>query len=543
MSTEVTGELFVAGGRRFGQAGQLRAFDPVEGTEIEPVFGLASRDDAEEAAAAAADAFRSYRAVPAGVRAEFLRSIASGLQGARDELVSRATRETGLSVGRLGGEVTRTANQLRLFAAVLDETSTEGIRIDPSVPERSPLPRPDIRQRRVPLGPVVVFGASNFPFAFSTAGGDTAAALAAGCPVIVKGHHAHPGTGELVADIVVGAARAHGLADGVFQVLLGSGRGVGVALVEDARIQAVGFTGSRSGGLALTAAAQARPVPIPVYAEMSSVNPVFVLPSAADARRGEDFAASLALGSGQFCTNPGLVFVPVGTRGDAFVTAAAAAVGAGSGQPMLSPQIHAAFVDGCAVLAAHSTQVAHGVSGIGDYAPAPRLFETTLADFLSDERLRAEVFGAAGLIVRYDDVAQLLALVPELEGQLTATIHVDLDGSSAVERTAARQLVSELELRVGRVLFGGWPTGVEVGHAMVHGGPFPATSDGRSTSVGSLSIERFQRPVAYQGFPQELLPSVLQDDTNRMTVHRVDGRLVLPEGGGYSPPVELLEQR
>lgn len=396
------------------------------------------------------------------------------------------------------------------------------MRIDPAQPDRAPLPRADIRQRMVPLGPVAVFGASNFPLAFSTAGGDTASALAAGCPVVVKGHPAHPRAGVLVARAVTRAVAAAGLPAGVFSFVLDEGIEVGQQLVTDPRITAVGFTGSRGGGLALVAAAAARPVPIPVYAEMSSINPVVVLPGAI-ASGAEDLAAayvdSLTLGSGQFCTNPGLLFLPKGEDGDLFLAAAGRAVASATGTPMLTPGIARAYEAGTERQAGADgvTVVATGTAGGTADAPAPQLVEAGAEhlDAVSDE-----VFGASGVVVRYDALDDLLPRLAELEGQLTATVQA----ADSDEADAAR-LVEVLELKVGRILFNGWPTGVEVGHAMVHGGPFPATSDGRSTSVGSLAIDRFQRPVAYQDVPAAIQPAAVRDDNPWGLTRRVDGRL------------------
>ncbi|TFH87816.1 aldehyde dehydrogenase (NADP(+)), partial [Billgrantia azerbaijanica] len=374
------------------------------------------------------------------------------------------------------------------------------------------------------LGPVAVFGASNFPLAFSVAGGDTAAALAAGCPVVVKGHSAHPGTSELVGRAVQAAVAQCGLPEGVFSLLFGSGHEIGQALVADPRIQAVGFTGSRRGGTALMATAQARPQPIPVYAEMSSINPVFLLPEALAARRqaiAEGFVASLTLGAGQFCTNPGLLIGLSGPSLDAFVKAAGEAVKASAAQTMLTPGIHAAYEDGVGALAAHPQvrEVARGLAGDGPHECRAALFATRAADFLADEALQAEVFGASGLVVECADADEMQRVAEALEGQLTATLQLD-DGDLPL----ARRLLPLLERKAGRVLANGWPTGVEVCHAMVHGGPYPATSDGRTTSVGSAAIQRFLRPVCYQALPAALLPEALRDGNPLGVTRLVDGK-------------------
>ena len=482
------------------------------------------RADVAGATTAAAEAFGAYRATCPEERSAFLEAVAVEIEADKDAIVPEAVRETGLPEGRIAGEVGRTTGQLRMFASVVRQGDHLGVRIDPALPDRAPLPRADIRQRMVPLGPVAVFGASNFPLAFSTAGGDTASALAAGCPVVVKGHPAHPVTGTLVARAITRAVEKSGLPAGTFSFVLG-GVETGQELVRDPRIAAVGFTGSRGGGLALVRAAAAREVPIPVYAEMSSINPVVVLPGALDGdvdALATAYVGSLTLGAGQFCTNPGLLFLPSGEQGDRFLRAAGKAVSAASGQPMLTPGIAEAYASGTASL--------RGTEGIrlvgqgtadGDHAPAPAIYEAP-AELLAldDGTVTDEVFGASGVVVRFDDVADLLPRLEGLEGQLTATVH-----ATDADTKDAAALLPVLELKAGRILFNGWPTGVEVGHAMVHGGPFPATSDSRSTSVGSLAIERFQRPVAYQDVPAALLPQAVRDDNPWGLLRRLDGDL------------------
>jgi 2,5-dioxopentanoate dehydrogenase len=519
---EVRGISIVAGEEVRGSVGTLRAFAASSGEPVEPAFGLVGTVELERATTAAAEAFRTYRATTPTERADFLARVAEEVELDRDAIVSRAMLESGLPEARLVGEFRRTTGQLRLFADVVRQGDHLGVRVDPALPERSPLPRPDLRQRMVPLGPVAVFGPSNFPLAFSTAGGDTASALAAGCPVVVKGHPAHPGTGELVARAVTRAVAAAGLSPGVFSFVLGEGNPFGQALVTDPRIKAVGFTGSRGGGLALVAAAAGRREPIPVYAEMSSVNPVVMLPGALEERDTAELArgyvASLTLGAGQYCTNPGLVFVPAGDAGDQFVEAAGHAVRAAVGQPMLTPAIAEAYRAGVERLGASPgvTRLAEGSPGEGSGCPAPTL---SLANGLTDEAV-AEVFGASSVVVRYDDVERLADQLGQLEGQLTATVHY-----APKDAAAARLLLPVLEDLAGRILFNGWPTGVEVSHAMVHGGPFPATSDARSTSVGTRAIERFQRPVCYQDVPDEVLPDAVRDDNPWKLTRRVDGRV------------------
>jgi alpha-ketoglutaric semialdehyde dehydrogenase len=487
---------------------------------------VTSTPDVVAATTAAAEAFTSFRATSPQERADFLEGVAAEIEADRDAIIEAAVAESRLAVGRITGEVGRTTGQLRMFADVVRRGDHLGVRIDPAQPDREPLPRADIRQRMVPLGPVAVFGASNFPLAFSTAGGDTASALAAGCPVVVKGHPAHPRAGMLVARAVTRAVQEAGLHPGTFSFVLGEGIQLGQDLVEDPRIKAVGFTGSRGGGLALVATAARRREPIPVYAEMSSINPVVVLPaSLAEADLptfAQAYVGSLTLGAGQFCTNPGLIFVPHGERGDAFVAEVAAAVASSTGQTMLTPDIAEAYASGIGRLTDVEgvRVVASGSSG-DDHAPAPIVTETSV-DVLTatGSAVADEVFGASGVVVRYDSVEALLPRLDDLEGQLTATVHATADDADD-----AALLLPVLELKAGRVLFNGWPTGVEVGHAMVHGGPFPATSDSRSTSVGSLAIERFQRPVAYQDVPPGLLPEAVRDDNPWGLTRRVDGEL------------------
>ena len=486
-----------------------------------PVHGPA---DVEAACAAAAAAFQPYRSGDLEARAAFLERIGAEIMAIGDVLIQTALRETGLPSARLEGERARTVGQLMFFADVVRQGRWLGLRVDRALPDRQPMPRPDLRLRMVPLGPVAVFGASNFPFAFSTAGGDTASALAAGCPVVVKGHPAHPGTGELVAAAVRRAAEACGMPQGVFGHLSGPGNELGQALVQDPRIAAVGFTGSRGGGLALLRLAQARPVPIPVYAEMSSINPVLLMPNALAARGaalGAAFVGSLTMGAGQFCTNPGLLLAIEGEGLEAFVASAREALGQAAGAPMLTSGIHAAYGQGIAALAAHDRveTIARGQVGAGVTCGQAALFATTADAFLADEALGHEVFGAASLLVRCRDEAEMARVLEAAEGQLTATIQMD---EGDVELAA--RLVPILELKAGRILANGWPTGVEVAHAMVHGGPYPATSDARTTSVGSLAIERFLRPVSYQNLAADLLPPELRDEPGGEFPRLIEGR-------------------
>ncbi|PKG46834.1 MULTISPECIES: aldehyde dehydrogenase (NADP(+)) [Halomonadaceae] len=518
------GKLLIGQQAISGQQADIQAVNPATGEKLSPPYPGGSKAEVEQACALAEAAFDSYRETGLEARATFLETIAAEIEGIGDELVERAMAETGLPRPRIEGERGRTCGQLRLFASVVRAGEWLDVRIDPAMPDREPLPRADLRQRHIGLGPVAVFGASNFPLAFSVAGGDTASALAAGCPVVVKGHSAHPGTSELVGRAIQRAVAACKLPEGVFSLLFGSGKEIGQALVADPRIQAVGFTGSRSGGTALMATAQARPQPIPVYAEMSSINPVFLLPEALKARGkaiAEGFVGSLNMGAGQFCTNPGLVIAVEGPELDAFVAAAGEAVKGSAGQTMLTPGIHDAYQQGVGRLASHAkvTEVARGQAGETAHPCQAGLFVTQAEAFLSDPELQEEVFGSTSLVIACADAQEVARVAAQLEGQLTITLQMD-DGDLAT----AKQLLPTLERKAGRILANGWPTGVEVCHAMVHGGPYPATSDSRTTSVGSAAIFRFLRPVCYQALPEGLLPEAIRDGNPAGVSRLVDGK-------------------
>ncbi|MBO9708759.1 MAG: aldehyde dehydrogenase (NADP(+)) [Caulobacter sp.] len=522
----ITGELLIGGAARPGTGGSIQAIDPSTGESLAPAFGGATAADLDEACALAAAAFGPYRHTSPEQRAAFLETVAAKIEAIGDDLIVRAMAETGLPRPRLEGERGRTVGQLRMFAGVLRDGGWLEARIDPAQPDRKPLPRPDLRLRNVPLGPVAVFGASNFPLAFSVAGGDTASALAAGCPVVVKAHPAHPGTSELVGRAIQEAVKEAGLPAGVFALLHDAGVEISQGLVADPRIKAAGFTGSRRAGLALTAIAQGRPEPIPFYAEMSSINPVLLLPAALKARGpaiAPDFVAALTQGAGQFCTNPGLLLGIDGPELDAFLAATAEVIAKAPAGQMLTPGICKAFSHGVKALAETSgvDEVAHGLEG-GHGQGRAALFSVDAATFLATPHLQDEIFGAASLVVRAKDLAQLTQVITALEGQLTIAVHAD-----EADADLARALLPSLELKAGRVLFNGFGTGVEVGHAMVHGGPFPSTSDSRTTSVGSLAIFRFLRPVSYQNVPAALLPAELQDANPLGIARRVDGKVVL----------------
>jgi len=521
----LTGDLFIASKRVHRDGPGFQAVAASTGTPLEPSFSMATKDDVEAAAAAAEAAFPIYSNLPREKRAAFLEAIAEEIDALGETLTERAMQESGLPHARLTGERGRTSGQLRLFAKELRLGEYLRARIDHAIPDRQPAPKPDLRLRMIPVGPVVVFGASNFPLAFSVAGGDTASALAAGCPVIVKGHSAHPGTSELVAGAIERAVARTGMPAGVFSLINGAGSEVGASLVSHPVVKAVGFTGSRGGGTALMKLAASRPVPIPVYAEMSSINPVFLLPAALESRAealGKGYIASLTMGAGQFCTNPGLVLALESPALDRFLAAATEAVSGVAAQTMLTPGILKAYEQGVARWAAAPglNQIAQGQEGSASCGRAA-LFTMTGADFIADPSHAEEVFGAASLLVRCATIEELLKVVALLEGQLTATLHLD-DADTEV----AAQLLPLLERLAGRILANGWPTGVEVTDAQVHGGPFPSTADGRSTSVGTLAIDRFLRPVAYQDLPAALLPADLRDGDAGIP-RRIDGKPTL----------------
>lgn len=514
------GKLFIGQEAVTGNSAAIHAVNPATGEQLGPAYAGAGAAEVDQACQLAMEAFDIYRETSLEDRSVFLETVAREIEAIGDDLIQRAMAETGLPQARLEGERGRTCAQLRLFASVVRAGDWLGVRVDPAVPDRQPMPRADLRLRHIALGPIAVFGASNFPLAFSVAGGDTASALAAGCPVIVKAHSAHPGTSELVGRAVQQAVAKCQLPDGVFSLLFGSGREVGGALVADHRIKAVGFTGSRSGGAALMKIAQQRKEPIPVYAEMSSINPVFLLPSAL-AARGEAmaaaFVASVNMGAGQFCTSPGLVIAEKSKALDAFVAKAGEAVAQSASQTMLTPGIYDAYQQGIGRLSSNNKvrEVARGHVGERPNQCQSALFVTAAANFLDDEVLQEEVFGSTSLVVECNDNAEMKQVAERLEGQLTATLHMD-----EADLEAARQLLPTLERKAGRLLVNDWPTGVEVCHAMVHGGPYPATSDSCTTSVGSAAMFRFLRPVCYQALPEGLLPEALKEN-NPLGVRRL----------------------
>ncbi|GAB2897752.1 aldehyde dehydrogenase (NADP(+)) [Paraburkholderia jirisanensis] len=523
---QITGDMLIGGSAVRGTKGTLRAFDPARNMEIEPEFGGGGTVEVDRACELAALAFDPYRQAPLETRARFLEAIADNIMALGDALIERAQAESALPKARLEGERGRTVGQLRLFAALAREGRWLTATLDSALPERKPLPRSDLRLQKIPVGPVAVFGASNFPLAFSVAGGDTASALAAGCPVVVKAHPAHLGTSELVGRAIQKAVADNGLPEGVFSLMVGAGNEIGEALVAHRAIKSVGFTGSRRGGLALVNIASKRREPIPVFAEMSSINPFFVLPGAL-AKRAEalanGFIDSVTLGVGQFCTNPGLVLLLDGPNKQTFIDAAAKALAQKGAQTMLTAGIANAYKDG--VLQRNELNgvqsIARGQQSDASCAALPALFQTTAMQFLATAQLEEEIFGPTSLIVTCADIAEMVKVAEHLEGQLTATLQLEAD-----DYELARELLPTLERKAGRILANGFPTGVEVSHAMVHGGPFPATSDARATSVGATAIDRFLRPVCYQDLPAELLPQALQDD-NPLALWRLrDGKPV-----------------
>ena len=475
--------------------------EPALGSAYE--FSAGTPDHIDQAVTAAEEAFWSFGYSSRKDRAAFLNAIADEIEARGDAITEIGTQETGLPKARLQGERGRTTGQLRLFADHILLGEYLDRRHDEALPDRAPLPRSDLKMIGRPIGPVAVFGASNFPLAFSTAGGDTAAALAAGCPVVVKGHSAHPGTGEIVAEAIRAAVVKCDMHPGVFSFVQGGNLEVGQALVQHSLIKAVGFTGSLGGGRALFDLCARRPEPIPFFGELGSINPMFILPAAAKARGadiGTGWAGSLTLGAGQFCTNPGIVVI-LKDQADAFATTAAKALEQTAAQTMLTDGIASAFRKGQSRIAASSGVQAVLTTTCDGRDATPFLYQTTAAQWLTNKDLGEEVFGPLGLIVLADDVQQMHSVAHALQGQLTCTLQMD-----ASDKDVAKSLMPILERKAGRILANGFPTGVEVSEAMVHGGPYPASTNFGATSVGTMSIRRFIRPVCYQDIPLGFLP-------------------------------------
>ena len=519
--TQILGHNYIGGQRSAQGSVIVNSVDATTGQALPYDFYQATAQEVDRAACAAAAAYPAYKRLSAERRAAFLDAIADELDALDDQFVALVCRETALPAARIAGERGRTSGQMRLFATVLRRGDFYAARIDQAQPERTPLPRPDVRQYRIGLGPVAVFGASNFPLAFSTAGGDTASALAAGCPVVFKAHSGHMATAEQVADAILRAAERTGMPQGVFNMIYGAG--VGEALVKHPSIQAVGFTGSLKGGRALCDMAAARPQPIPVFAEMSSINPVIILPQALQVRGAtvaRELAASVVQGCGQFCTNPGLVIGLRSPAFTAFIEQLAGQINEQPAQTMLNAGTLRSYAKGVSQLAEHAL-VEH-LAGLAQHGAQaqPQVFRADVRLLLEgDPVLQEEVFGPTTVVIEVQDAAQLDAAIQSLHGQLTATL---IGEPEDLQQFGG--LTPLLEQKVGRILINGYPTGVEVCDAMVHGGPYPATSDARGTSVGTLAIDRFLRPVCFQNYPDSLLPEPLKN-ANPLGIQRlVDGQ-------------------
>ncbi|WP_299046840.1 aldehyde dehydrogenase (NADP(+)) [uncultured Polaribacter sp.] len=503
----------------------FKTFNPELNKENDVVYTEASSEEIETALALASAAFLEFRTIPGVKKAKFLNAIADEILALGDELITTYCAESGLPQGRAEGERGRTIGQLKSFANLVVAGSWVEATIDTAQPNREPMPKSDIRKMLIPLGPVVVFGASNFPLAFSTAGGDTAAALAAGCPVIVKSHPMHAGTGELVSSAIIKAAQKTGMPNGVFSNLNSSGIEVGQKLVSHPKVKAVGFTGSIKGGRALLDLAAKREEPIPVLTEMGSINPVVILPKALENRNqqiAKTYAGSITLGSGQFCTNPGLILGIESRELNLFIDSLAQEIIQIKPSCMLHPNINKGYhKNKKTIISQDKVQlIANYTQEIKDNYPAQAIVKVNGADFLQNNKLHLEVFGPFSMVVVCKDAEQLATVIANLEGQLTGTIISDND-----EISKYTSVISALQNRVGRIIFNGVPTGVEVCESMVHGGPYPASSDSRFSSVGVSSIKRWVRPFSFQDWPNELLPKELQNSNPLNIVRSVDGKV------------------
>ncbi|MCO8098402.1 aldehyde dehydrogenase (NADP(+)), partial [Acinetobacter lwoffii] len=516
------GHNFIAGTRSAAGDKVLKSLNASTGEALTFDFFQATEQEVNQAVEAAHTAFKTYRHTSPEQRALFLESIADELDALGEDFLNTISQETALPIARLQGERGRTSGQMRLFAKVLRRGDFLGARIDTALPERQPLPRPDLRQIKIGVGPVAVFGASNFPLAFSTAGGDTASALAAGCSVVVKAHSGHMATADYVAQAIERAVEKTGMPKGVFNMIYGNA--VGALLVKHPLIQAVGFTGSLKGGRALCDMAAARPQPIPVFAEMSSINPMLMLPEALK-NRGDQIAQELAdsvvLGCGQFCTNPGLILGIKSPEYTRLIEQLSEIMANKPAQTMLNAGTLNSYVSGLSHLSEHSgIQHLAGQEKQGEQA-LPQLFKAEVELLLAgDQLLQEEIFGPTTIVIEVEDKAQLLQALSSMNGQLTASLIAD--ESDLVEFA---DVVPVLEEKAGRLLLNGYPTGVEVCDAMVHGGPYPATSDARGTSVGTLAIDRYLRPVCYQNYPQSLLPEALRDENPLNLLRLVNGEM------------------
>ena len=519
----LTGKNFI--GNELSGAGKekFQAVNPVTSDKLQPEYFEATDEEIDRAIEKAEEAFRIYRKVSGKARAQFLETIGDEIMNLGDELVERSCAETGLPAARITGERGRTVNQLKLFASLLKEGSWVNARIDTADPERKPAPKPDIRSLQIALGPVGIFGASNFPLAFSVAGGDTASALAAGCSVVVKAHPAHPGTCEMIATAISTAVKKSGMPDGVFSMVGGTSQRVGLRIVTHPFIKAIGFTGSFRGGKALFDAAAGRSEPIPVFAEMGSVNPVFILPRAMKEKKdeiAEGLAASVTLGVGQFCTNPGIFVSENSGAGNEFRSAVGESLKKINPGHMLTAGISHAYREGINKLGSQpGVQImARGGSSTETAGGIPHLFQVSSKDFNKNELLEKEVFGPSTLAVTSENKEDIIRIAEKIGGNLTATLYATEEDLKEYD-----ELVSVLERKAGRLIINGFPTGVEVCHSMIHGGPFPATTDSRSTSVGTTAIYRFTRPVSYQNFPDHLLPDELKKENPLKIMRLVNG--------------------
>ncbi|MEM7085281.1 MAG: aldehyde dehydrogenase (NADP(+)) [Bacteroidota bacterium] len=505
----ITGKNYIGNTLSASGAKTYKTINPKLNIENPPVYWEATSEEIQTAMDLASKAFLTYKDISGGQRARFLDAIADEILALDDLLIQTYMSETGLPEGRAKGERGRTVGQMRMFADLIETDDWRELTIDTAIPDRTPAPKPDLRQMLIPLGPVVVFGASNFPLAYATAGGDTASALAAGCPVVVKSHPMHAGTGELVASAIVKAAKDTGMPEGVFSNLNSAGIEVGQQLVTHSQTKAVGFTGSIRGGRALFDMAGKRKEPIPVFAEMGSINPVIITQKALENRAEEiatTYAQSITLGTGQFCTNPGLLVAVESKELDKFIKDLGDKTAAIDAQPMLHPNILAAYdKHGAEIINENETALVKQYDGElpANYAQA-KVVTTSGRTFLNNSKLHQEVFGPFSMVVQCMDENEMLAVIANLEGQLTGTIIAEKEDYDSIT-----PLVQTLQSRVGRIIFNGVPTGVEVSSAMTHGGPYPASTDSRFTAVGSHAIKRWVRPFSFQDFPNELLPSML----------------------------------
>ena len=520
---KLNGNQIIGNTEQPGSESIIKSVNPKTGQTIDPEYKGANKSQVNEACMLAKNAFDAYRKTSLSKRAEFLEVIAREIENLGEQLINKFIEESGLPEARAKGETGRTVGQLRMFAGYIKKGFASNATIDSALLDRKPLPRTDHRLTNVPLGPVVVFGASNFPLAFSVAGGDTASALAAGCPVIVKGHSAHLGTSELVGKAIINAIKKCNMPNGTFSLLFGSGSIVGQELVANKEIKGIGFTGSRKGGLAILKTAQSRKEPIPVYAEMSSINPVFLLPSVFDNPTSivDGFVGSLTMGAGQFCTNPGLLVFIDNKNSKKLIDLLTNAIKTANTQTMLTKNIYESYCTGVGRLEKNKNVILLAKSNTSSDPNQceASLFETTAKNFLSDPTLSEEIFGASSLIIKCKTEDEMEEIAKSIEGQLTGSLHLNKDQDEKL----AKKIISQLELKVGRIIFNQFPTGVEVCNAMVHGGVYPATTDSRTTSVGSTAINRFLRPICYQNFPQNYLREEIKDDNPNNVVQMLNG--------------------